>query len=125
MAQEPLTKYIERAKSLWSELTASGLEIQESEICWSTLSGLPSEYDMVVTVLNHTAADLTLEGILPDLMQLEQQRSSRETVVPIFGAHMKRGGDQRNRTCHYCGKPGHIIKHCRQRLAEEANTVCF
>lgn len=60
MAQEPLTKYIERAKSLWCELTASGLEIQKSEICWSTLSGLPSEYDMVVTVLNHMAADLTL-----------------------------------------------------------------
>jgi len=37
---EPLTKYTARAKSLWSDLVATGHEMKETELCWTEANRL-------------------------------------------------------------------------------------
>ena len=65
--------YLEIAKSLWSECKAAGLDIKEPEICVTVLAGLPPQHDMIVTVLqNKSGEELSLNVILPQLIQVEQ-----------------------------------------------------
>lgn len=129
-ANEPVSVYLERAKSLWNELTAAGLEIKESEICWTVLSGLPNEYDMIVTVLNHQADSLALDVILPELMQVEQRISltKEQDTIPIFGArgtqiYMRNRRQTRQNGCFYCSKPGHTQIRCQKRIEDEKRGV--
>ncbi len=123
---EPLTKYTARAKSLWSDLVATGHEMKETELCWTVLSGLPKEYDIVVTILESSTEELSLDAILPQLLQVEQRQSMAEDTVKVFGARSS-NGFQRDRECYYCGEPGHIKANCQKRIRDKGTrrTVAF
>ena len=66
---EPLTRYTARAKSLWSALVATGHEMKETELCWTVLSSLPKEHDIVVAILESSTEELSLDAVLPQLLQ--------------------------------------------------------
>ena len=53
-----------------SDLKADGSSVEESEVALNVLQGLPAGYKMTVEVLS-LANDLTLDGILPKLLQTE------------------------------------------------------
>lgn len=124
-ASEPVSVYFERAKALWYELTSAGLEIQESEICWTVLSGLPKKYDMIVTVLNHQAEELLLDAILPELLQVEQSddtNSPREGTVAAYGATY---GMPKQRKCNWCLKRGHLEVNCYDKKKGVPQNIAF
>jgi len=55
-AEEPMTKYVARAKELRDQLAAAGLVIDDEEVAAALLAGLPPDYDVIVAVLE-TIAD--------------------------------------------------------------------
>ena len=76
---EPLTKYVGRAKDIQDQLRAAGHEVGDQEVAWAVLAGLPAAYDTVVTVLETTTdKDMSLEDILPKLLQVEQRERQTE-----------------------------------------------
>ena len=120
---EAIQQYIGRAKGLMSDLKAIGSSVEESEVALNVLQGLPAGYKVTVEVLS-LADDLTLDGILPKLLQTEQ-RAERDDPrhVPVYGAKLDK------RKCHYCGKPGHLQASCRLKAADKrklpARVVAF
>ena len=124
-AEEPVTKFVERAKALWSDLTAIGHDMKETEVCWAVLMGLPRRFEVMKAVLMTKAEELSISGIFPQLLQAEQQLAREEEVVPL---QVTFGGTKtsRQRRCYYCCKPGHVQAQCRLRKQEEGKyTVAF
>ena len=134
---EPLSKYVARAKEIQDQLRAAGHEVADQEIAWAVLAGLPAYYDTVVTVLETTTErDMSLEDILPKLLQVEQRERQKERpderalmakpqgggfgIIPGGGKNGFQGGQGKERTCHYCGKPGHFKAVCRKKKHDEA-----
>ena len=137
---EPLTKYVSRAKEIQDQLRAAGHEVADAEVAWNVLTGLPAAYETVVTVLETTTQDdLSLEDILPHLLQVEQrqQPSGRPDEAALFakpgsgfGGNGGSGGNgggrpdnrprKEQRTCFYCNKPGHIKSECNQKKRDDA-----
>jgi hypothetical protein len=128
---EPPTKYTARAKGLWSDLVATGHEMKEAELCWTVLSSLPKEYDIVVTILETSTEELSLDAILPQLLQVEQRQGMAEDSVKDFGAQCSRGY-QRPKECYYCGELRHIKANCQKRNNNKgtrrallSNSICL
>ena len=142
-AAEPLTKYVARAKGIWSDLLATGHDIKSSEVVWSVLAGLPKEYETVVAILEAADKELELENVLPKLLHVEQRFTRQEEYdATAYFARGDRGSYQKNsrpthgassrgpsknrpdnkyagKECYYCGKKGHIKVECRKRIADE------
>ena len=84
---EPLHKYLARARTIWTELTASGLTIQENEVALGVLAGLPREYDVGTQVIQTMRKTLTLDDILADLMPIEQLSERNSKGEKALAAH--------------------------------------
>lgn len=111
---ERVTRFLERLKSLWSDLLATGHDMKETELCWSALMGLPHQFDVIRTILMSTAGDLSLDTMLPQLLQVEQQNAVElaEEVIPIYGV---RGVQRQSRKCYICGSTEHLRAQCSRR----------
>jgi hypothetical protein len=118
---EPLSTYFSRARTLWTELKVSGHTMAESEVVFSALSGLPSEYDTAVEIITTTTKDeLKLDTVLAQLLPVEARTASRDTEghAENSSSALLVHGD--NRSCFYCGRKGHLIRNCRKRMADMA-----
>jgi len=126
-AGEPVSKFVQRAKGLWTELRATGHEMAETELCWTVLSGLPHSFGMISTVLMAQADDLVLDTMLPQLMQVEQQHSmeQQEAEVSMFGAMARMKLSNRDRRCFKCGKAGHVRANCPEFGSGTRRAVAF
>lgn len=131
-AGEPLTKYAARTKNIQSKLQATGEEAKDQEVALQFLVGLPSTYDMISTVLTAGDSALTVDNVLPKLLSVEQMttQSERPSEAALFA---KPSGKQRSgsrqpqqprkeeRECFYCGKKGHLARHCMKKKRDEAH----
>lgn len=101
---EPITKYVDRAKTIWSDLTAtlcSGIEMPETEVTLLILTGLPKEYEVVATVLETSSAELRIDQVVPHLLSVEQRTTTIQDSVSIYAARDNRrqqGHQQRRST---------------------------
>lgn len=129
---EPLTKYVGRAKELQAQLGAAGHVVEDRELVWYVLAGLPSGYETIVTVLETSAEELTPDGILPKLLQVEQRQRKKEEVMEKAlsvktskygsGSNQTNGnGGNRDRVCWSCGEKGHVQRFCPKRNEKHHN----
>lgn len=124
---EPLTKYVGRAKELQAQLGAAGHVVGDGELVWYVLAGLPSGYETIVTVLENSAEELTPDGILPKLLQVEQrQRQKTEASGMALSAKTAKFGEVGNQAysgggpvCWCCGEKGHVKRNCPKRGGQQ------
>ena len=76
---EPLAKYFGRARGIWDNLVAAGQNVEESDVVFSLLMGLPPAYGTIceIIITNDDDGDLTLDGVLPKLLQAEQRATNK------------------------------------------------
>lgn len=70
---ETLTKYIARAKTLQDHMRDAGIEIKEEDFVWPVIMGLPSSFDTIITILETSDDEITLNSVLPKLVQVDDR----------------------------------------------------
>eukprot|EP00877_Chromochloris_zofingiensis_P012048 jgi/Chrzof1/7097/Cz02g10210.t1 len=73
---ETITQLLARARIIWEQLKAAGIQKSEQEVALSVLSGLPDEFSTLVTVLQNQSGPLTLDSIQKAVLT-EQQRANK------------------------------------------------
>ena len=134
---EPITKYVARAKTIYSDLVATGTQMPESEVALLILTGLPKEYEVVATVLEVQSEELGIDEMVPHLLPVEQRMNRDQDVVPLYAVRDGRKQQARQQyrntapaqqsnfrrpsagRCFYCDKPGHIKADCRERIRDQ------
>ena len=124
---EELTKYVARAKDIRDQLAAAGKGPDDQEVTMSLLAGLPSEYDVLVTVLETSDTLLDPDSVLAKLLTVEQRAASARPTAgeQAFYSSRHRGApapkrsSAEQRECYYCGKKGHLKKDCRKKARDE------
>ena len=136
---ESVTLYVTRARDIWQELKSAGEKVTDDELAWNVLTGLPSSFDVLVTVLETQAeGGLSVEKILPTLIVHEQRlegsegpSEEKEKAVAFAagkgrqksfggkGASKGRSagrGDSSSRKCYNCGEIGHTVRDCTKEV---------
>lgn len=131
---ERMVAYVNRAKQLMADLLGVGHTIQPKEMAFRLLAGLPSQYGMVVTVLEATP-DLTFDVVVTRLIEAEAKLEKIEaSEVAAYAAKINRSrarrskgnnnGDSEKR-CWCCGEAGHICRDCPARKVKTSAALAF
>jgi hypothetical protein len=116
---ESLAKYFARAKTLYKDLNAAGHKVEEMDVVFSILAGLPLQYKTIVDILvtSGTTVDLTFSNTFSKLIVKEVENNGGKTEEESSAFVAKQGGD--NRVCYHCGKKGHFKRHCPKLRAQQ------
>lgn len=129
---EAVAVYIGRAKDIQTKLRAAGHEVADEDLAFSVMAGLPPAYNVIKTVMMNAAGELSLDDILPKLLQsellmqperLSEAALAADTRHPGFKNKPGHPGGQKKketRKCYYCGKPGHLKPNCFKWKRDEA-----
>jgi gag-polypeptide of LTR copia-type len=128
---ESLSMYFARAMKLRDELIGADQDISEDEVVCAVLAGLPYQYEVSITILQHSDKELTITDCLSSLLLVEHKLLNKEEEAPVAyhagvslarpgrgggGGAYKGGRD--TRVCHYCHEAGHIMSNCHARKAD-------
>jgi hypothetical protein len=109
LENDSITKYINRAKGIRDQLIAAGMQISEEDVVIHVLSGLPKEYEAVVTFLEGSD-ELKLDTVMARLLQVEGRVDRRDHDDRALMAHAK--GVSNLMVCWHCKQPGHKKNKC-------------
>ena len=127
---EPVAKYIGRARSIRDQLQAAGRAVDADTVVMSVLNGFPEQYNTLIEVMRAQSALPSLEELQAKALLTEQRHSSNEAsdqagVNAYYAAagknhrHQHGANDKREtRSCFYCKKKGHLKKDCRKMKAD-------
>ncbi|GIL49048.1 hypothetical protein Vafri_5519 [Volvox africanus] len=128
---EELPVYISRARQLQSDLLETGHVVSDAELSIIVIKGLPSKYHVVTTALTMREGELDFNQVVTRLMAYvlpeDDKKDSSAFITHRSGGNASSSGggkgsrpnSKSNATCHYCGKPGHFIRECKKRLADQ------
>jgi hypothetical protein len=116
---ESVQVYVARVRRICADLIAVGVSVTDDEIVPALLAGLPAHFGMVVTVIESSEEELTLEAVVTKLLNTEARVAREETAEAHAAAPPQYQPRKETRTCHYCGKPGHLIRDCHARVRAE------
>ena len=125
-AEEPMTKYVARAKELQDQLAAAGHTTNDEEVAAALLAGLPPDYDVIVAVLETTADKVDLDVLLGKLLTAEQRlpKTNEPTAPRAYAGAAERaprgGGRRPPLRCFYCDQLGHMVRDCPKARADRA-----
>jgi hypothetical protein len=130
---EPLTLYFARAETLAADLAAAGQTIASGELTYAVLAGLPSSYDVAVTVLKMSGQATSMRQLLVQLLPVEQQQQLEEAVdntafaaqrsYQKLGSSKQRGAagiGAATSKCFKCLQPGHRVAQCHNAPSPQA-----
>jgi len=125
---ENINKFSSRAKMLRDELAMLGDPVDDNTLALRVLSGLPSEYGMLRTVLENKDVKLVMSDVTAKLLQVEQRNIAGGSLKPAGGfesqaftvAAPKKPFDKKSVVCYYCDKKGRMNGAFYKRKADEA-----
>ena len=141
---ESITAYVGRAADLRSSLVAGGHELTDFDFSLAIMSGLPSEYKTIKTIIENTdplpGSDTIIAKLLAEESKLGPSTTEKALYVkgkaPFVGGsrpfglrpgkstsskHKPAGTTSKaDLECHYCHAKGHFIADCNKRKAAEA-----
>jgi len=126
-ADEPMTKYVARAKELRTQLAAAGQTTDDEEVAAALLAGLPADYDVIVAVLETTAEKVDLDVLLGKLLTAEQRlpKASEPAAPRAYAGAAERAprgnGWRPSPRCYYCDQLGHMVRDCPKARADRAS----
>lgn len=116
---ENMGAYIEGLMTLVQQLADIGKVIEDQEIAEILLSGLPQDYDVLVSNLETANVTNTLssELVRTRLLQEESRKSSNDNTsdAALITA-------RKMLTCHYCKRKGHVKAKCFKLKKDKKNT---
>jgi len=80
---ESIIKFTSRAKMIRDELAMLGNPVDDNMLVLRVLSGLPSEYAMLRTVLESKDVKLIMSDVTAKLLQVEQRNISSGSSKPV------------------------------------------
>jgi len=124
---ESIIKLTSRAKIIRDELAMLGNPVDDNTPALRVLSGLPSEYGMLRTVLENTDVKLVMSNVTYKLLQVEHRNMSTGSSKPVgsvkshafAAAASKKPFDKKLVVCYFCEKKGHMKRDCYKRKADE------
>ena len=118
-SSESVQSYVARLRRVCVDLMAVGVRVTDDESIPALLAGLPAAYEMVVTVIESSEDELTLEEVVTKLLNTEARVARDEPAEAHMVAPPVPQPRKEVRTCHHCGKKGHLRRDCRQRMQSE------
>nr|KYP76948.1 Retrovirus-related Pol polyprotein from transposon TNT 1-94 [Cajanus cajan] len=109
---ETIEEYYGRIKEIVNKMKLYGKEIKEKRVVEKILITLTEKYDSIVASIE-TSSD-------PSSLSVNK-------LIGLLGAHEARLNSQKDcwhrgkPICHYCNKPGHVEKYCRNKNKHQAN----
>lgn len=110
-AAEPLIKYVARARSIWTELKASGASTTKEELSLAVLGGLPNDYSTVVQVLKTMDGAMDLDTAVAKLLPIESD-INKQAVEHAYAARFSSTARRPDLFCTHCNMRGHTNKKC-------------
>jgi hypothetical protein len=121
---ESLTLYFARAETLAADLAAAGQTIGSGELTYAVLAGLPTQFDVAVTVLELTGQAMSLRELLRHLLPVEQQLQMEEAAegTALVAPYQKAGSSKTAGAgkCFKCLQPGHRVADCPNSSSPQA-----
>jgi len=125
---ENIIKFASRVKMIWDELAMLGNPVDDNTLALRDLSGLPSEYGMLRTVLEIKDTKLVMSHVTAQLLQVEHRSISVAASKPsgsvklqaFAAAAHKKSFEKKSVLCFYCNKKGHMQRDCYEKKADEA-----
>uniref|UniRef100_A0A2A4JC36 Retrovirus-related Pol polyprotein from transposon TNT 1-94-like beta-barrel domain-containing protein n=1 Tax=Heliothis virescens TaxID=7102 RepID=A0A2A4JC36_HELVI len=116
-----MNEYIEGVMTLVQQLADIGRVIEDKEVAEILLSGLPQEYDVLVSSLESLSSleALTSEMVRARLLQ-EHFRRVNNGNNENKGDNMGFMTSKRNVVCSYCKRTGHVKAKCSKLKREKA-----
>ena len=100
---------------LFDELAVIGEPVKEESKVIILLASLPEQYDALVTALETLDAVPSWDSVTQKLLHHEEklnESTSSKPVQALAGSFVK---NTQQRKCYSCGRPGHIMKFCRNK----------
>jgi len=125
---ENIIKFASRAKMIRDELAMLGNPVDDNALALRVLSGLPSEYGILRTVLENKDTKLVMSDVTAKLLQVEHRSITVAACKPsgsvksqaFAAAAHKKSFDKKSVVFFYCNKKGHMQRDCYKKKAEEA-----
>ena len=126
--EESIIKFTSRSKMIRDELAMLGNLVDDNTLALRVLSGLPSEYGMLRTVLENKDVKLVMSDVTAKVLEVEQRNISAGSSKPVgtvksqafAAAAPKKPFDKKSFMCYYCDKKGHRKRDCYKRKTDEA-----
>lgn len=120
-----MSEYIEAVMSCVAQLADIGKTIEDGETAEILLSGLPEQYDVIVSGLETASLsnNLTTEIVRTRLLQEDHRRNGsciKDSSAYVAKNNMRKPG--KKLTCTYCKKAGHTEGRCFKKKREEKNS---
>lgn len=85
---DSIDKYLSRLKSIRDQLIAAGEKISENDLIIATLTGLPREYAIILTIILARESSISLKEFQAQLLNIERDIEGMENTLSHFMAAM-------------------------------------
>ena len=113
----PLAPQLAKLNEARVKLSNAGMGVSDTQYCLILLNALPNSYEVVASTLlaSGPASNLKYSEITARVLNEEGRKSG-----PSASLNTARAGKNKNLTCHYCNKKGHMERDCRKKKKDEA-----